>query len=263
MAGLNDGIKVATTYRLVIRYDGRAYFGWQRLKDKPTIQGALEDAIAVVVGEKISLAGAGRTDRGAHAEGQVASFHAECDIAPEVLVRGISDVLPSDIAVREATVAPATFHARMSAIGKAYEYRIWTEEVLPSELKGRVWQITEPLIPEKIEEAASQLLGSHNFASFATKAKFGQQSMVRTLSEASVSLSPGRVTLRFIADSFLQHMVRNMVRLLVKVGQGRVPPFRVSSILDAKSRDASPGSAPASGLYLTQVMYSADELDPT
>ena len=182
-----------TCYRVVVKYDGREFYGWQRLKDKPTVQAALELAVLAAFSERTSVQAAGRTDRGAHAVGQVAGFSlSNCVPAAELVERINEELLPTIRALSAEVVAP-TFHVRTDAISKDYEYRI--------------------------------------------------------ANRAHLDL------LRFSADRFLMHMVRNMVRAITKAGEGRYPPEQLAVILAARSRAAAPGSAPASGLYLTRVHY--------
>ncbi len=242
-------------YSVVLEYDGREYYGWQRLKDKPTIQGAMESAIEIVFGQRPMVQGAGRTDRGAHARAQVAGFRLREDCRPADLPARLNEVLPADIRVRSARREDESFHARSSAVGKEYEYRIFNAAELPADLQGRVWYVPESLDVEAMRVALPALIGRHDFASFATRPKFKQKSTVRDLRMAQLERQGSLLVFRFQADSFLTHMVRNLLRLIVKVGEGRVLPAQVRPILQAKNRAAAPGSAPASGLYLMRVFY--------
>lgn len=247
----------ATHYRVTLSYDGSEYFGWQRLKNKPTIQGAVEEAIQHAFSERLAVQGAGRTDRGAHAEGQRAGFALSQSVAPADLVARLSEALPAGIQVRDADIVPATFHVRTDAIGKDYEYRMANRP----ELAGRVWLTATDLDLGAMQTAVGALVGTHDYASFATKPRFKQASTVCTLTDVSVIQEesadggPGTILFRFSGNRFLMHMVRNMVRAVVKIGEGRHEPESLASVLDAKRRDASPGSAPASGLFLMKVHY--------
>lgn len=243
-------------YSLIVAYDGRAYHGWQRLKEHPTIQGAIEDAIERAFKERTLVQGAGRTDRGAHAEGQCAGFRLSQDIPPEDVHRRLNEELPQDIRIREARRVPATFHARTSATAKRYEYRIANSPEISEELIGRVWHVPGELDVDPMRDAVRLLIGTHDFASFATKPKHRKRSTVCRISDAGVRTEEDRrITFHFQADSFLMHMVRNIVRALVKVGEGRYEAQHIGEILAARQRSASPGSAPASGLYLVRVYY--------
>lgn len=242
-------------YAIVLEYDGRAYFGWQRLKDKPTIQGALEAAIGEACSEQVRVRGAGRTDRGAHATGQVAGFRLVARPEPEELAAALNGCLPEDIRVRSARIVPDDFHPREAATGKRYDYKLCDADPCPEPLAGRVWKVRPGLNVAAMRAALAPLLGRHDFASFATKTRFGQKSTVRVLRVAEVERDGGLIVFGFEADSFLYHMVRNLVRLVVKVGEDRLEPAQVGAVLAARDRQAAPGSAPASGLYLTRVDY--------
>ncbi len=245
----------SNAYAVVLEYDGRAYYGWQRLKDKPTLQASLEGAVAEAYSEQVRVTGAGRTDRGAHATGQVAGFRLAADPSCEALVDALNGALPGDIRVRSARRVAVDFNAREAAMGKRYEYKIYDADPLPPELDLRVWKVRDRLDADAMRAALPDLVGRHDFATSATKARFGQKSTVRDLRLAELDRDGPLLTLAFEADSFLYHMVRNLVRAVVKVGEGRWRPARVVDALRACDRQASPGSAPASGLYLVRVDY--------
>ncbi len=247
--------RVTVTYALKIAYDGRAYHGWQRLKDQSTVQGAIEAAVQAASGERVAVAGAGRTDRFAHAEGQVATFRLSEPQELAGLQAGLTEALPGDIELVGFALAADDFHARTSAVGKTYRYDIANVLELPDEYEGRMWHVPEPLNTEPMFGAVATLIGEHDFASFATKSKKSKRPTVCTMHDAQLLVDSGRISLRLTADSFLNHMVRNIVRALVKVGEGRFSTKRIKRILDAKERTASPGTAPAHGLYLEDVAY--------
>jgi tRNA pseudouridine38-40 synthase len=246
---------VAQSYQVILRYDGRAYHGWQRLKDHKSIQGTVELAIARALGESLAVQGAGRTDRGAHAEGQSAGFRLQSEVSEEFLVSKLNGALPDDISIIGARKVSGEFHVRENAIGKEYEYRIFVGEVLPKDLRDRVWHVHKALDVAAMTEAMSILKGTHDFASFATKTRFKKKSGVRELSLSELRSDGPMIYLRFGSTSFLNHMVRNLARAVVKVGEGRYSIGRFREILDAAERSASPGSAPASGLFLMNVNY--------
>ncbi len=251
-----------TNYRLTIRYDGRNYLGWQRHGDDPTIQGALEQAITAVFGVRSPIQGSGRTDRGAHALGQVASVRlpSDLDLDPAAVAVALNMELAEGIEVCSAEPAPDDFHARMSATSKRYRYVIWNAERCPQEEVGLVWHIPGALDVQSMRQACPALLGRHDFASFATRPNFKQKSTVRELTDVALTHDAPRIELAFSADGFLYKMVRNIVRTLVKVGEGRYEPSDLPAILAARDRAAAPGTAPASGLYLDEVFY--DDPDP-
>ncbi len=242
-------------YCVVLSYDGTAYYGWQRLRDQPTLQGAVERALEEYVGEPVPIRGASRTDRGAHAEGQVAGFALQQARPTEQILQGLNDALPTDIRAHAVHAMPPDFHVRMSALEKTYEYRIVNSGDRTDYTKARAWHLEHPVDVDRMQTAAQRLIGQRDFASFATKPRFKQRSTVRDLRSADVECRDGLIVLTFRANSFLNHMVRNMVAALMRVGDGRYEPAKITTILDAKQRSASPGSAPACGLYLMRVLY--------
>lgn len=244
------------SYAVVLAYDGRPFFGWQRLRDKPTVQGAVETAIEQAFGERVAVRGAGRTDRGAHAEGQVAGFELARAVEPVELARRLDDALPESIRTRGVHSVAQGFHVRDSAVGKLYEYRIVNRHALPPALDRRVWHVPAALDVAAMARASRALVGVHDFASFATRPRFKQKSTVRDMRAIDIERDGDDIVLRFHANSFLMHMVRNLVRALVKVGQRRYAPEQIPTILAARDRAASPGTAPASGLYLIRVLYA-------
>ena len=248
---------------MTISYDGRAFLGWQRHGNKPTVQYALEQAVEQAFNIHVPVRGSGRTDRGAHALGQVASLQLPIGLEPEAIKNTLNDILPADVSIADVSETSSDFHACDSAIAKRYRYVIWNDSKLPAERDGRVWHVKEPLDLEAMKDACSIFVGEHDFASFATRPNFKQKSTRRTVSEALLSYELPVITFEIMADGFLYKMVRNIVRAIVKVGEGRYTRDDLSRILDAKDRKAAPGTAPASGLYLEHVFYSKDEISKT
>jgi len=245
---------------MTVSYDGRAYFGWQRHGDKPTIQHALEKAIEKVFDVRAAVVGSGRTDRGAHASGQVASVELPDKLQPDQIRDALNEALASDLRVLDVCIAPPGFQACDSAIAKRYRYLIWNDKSLPADRAGRVWHVKSPLNVKAMIGACSEFVGTHDFASFATRPNFKQKSTTRTVSSLVIADESPAITIDICADGFLYKMVRNIVRAVVKVGEGRYTREDLIQILEAKDRKASPGTAPASGLYLERVFYSQDEL---
>ena len=252
--------EVQANYRFTVAYDGREFFGWQRNRDKPTIQGALESAITEVLGARVAVHGSGRTDRGAHALGQVASFGLGQSLTEplDAITAKLNTALPEAIEIRDLSQVPLDFHARESAIAKQYLYLIWTAAKLPLEREAKVWHAREPLDADAMAVASSVFVGEHDFASFAKKPNFKGQTTVKTVSHCSVRREGELIRIEIRADSFLYKMVRNMVRALAKVGEGRWDRARLSEALAAHDRKAAPGTAPASGLYLERVFYPGE-----
>ncbi len=241
--------------RFTVAYDGRAFHGWQRHHGVPTVQGALEAALCEVCDAPVEVRGAGRTDRGAHALGQVANARLPEAVDVDALQSAVQAALPQGISVRDVRITSRDFHARMSAVGKRYVYTIHNEAELPAEAQGRVWHVPGPLDVEAMGACLEVFVGEHDFASFATKANHARKSSVRTVSSFTLEHDAPRIILRIEADGFLYKMVRNLVRAIAKVGEGRWTVSRLREILAARDRQAAPGTAPASGLCLEEVFY--------
>ena len=178
---------------------------------------------------------------------------------PELIKEKLNQSLPAEVRIVDVMCASKDFHACDSAIAKHYRYVVWNERELPAERDGRVWHVKEPLDVQAMSAACSLFVGEQDFASFATKTNFKQKSTRRTVTEAVLTCELPIITFDICADGFLYKMVRNIVRALVKVGEGRYTREELGRILAAKDRQAAPGTAPASGLYLEQVFYSQNE----
>ena len=220
--------------RLTVSYDGRAFFGWQRHPGKPTVQGALEAALSEVAGAPVEVRGAGRTDRGTHANGQVASARVPAELAVESLREALAPHLPEGLTVLAADAVDRSFHARMSAVGKRYLYTIHNAPKLPRELDGKVWHVPDPLDVAAMDAVLPLFVGEHDFASFATKANHARKTTVRTVSRFTLQHEPPQIVFSIEADGFLYKMVRNIVRAVVKVGEGRFDADRLQQVLAAK-----------------------------
>jgi tRNA pseudouridine38-40 synthase len=247
-------------FKITLSYDGQNYFGWQRHGDKPTLQYAIENAIEQGLGIRVAVKGSGRTDRGAHANGQVVSVKLPSAIQVGDIQKNCNDFLNEDIRVVDVESVPLDFNACDSAIAKHYRYVIWNERKLPENRAGRVWHVKEPLDVEAMIDACSVFEGEYDFSSFATRPNFKQKSTTRTVSKAVMFEELPLITFDIYANGFLYKMVRNIVRAIVKVGEGRYHRNDLHRIMKAKDRKAAPGTAPASGLYLEQVFYSQDDL---
>jgi tRNA pseudouridine38-40 synthase len=257
---MSNSIPTMSNYRMTISYDGRAFLGWQRHGNKPTVQYALEQAVEQAFNVHVPVRGSGRTDRGAHALGQVVSLLLPIGLEPEAIKNRLNDVLPEEIHIADVSRVSIDFHACDSAIAKRYRYVIWNDSKLPADRDGRVWHIKEPLDLEAMNDACSVFVGEHDFASFATRTNFKQKSTSRTVTKAVLMHDLPSITFEITADGFLYKMVRNIVRAIVKAGEGRYTLDDLCRILDAKDRKAAPGTAPSSGLYLERVFYAEDEI---
>jgi tRNA pseudouridine38-40 synthase len=241
--------------RLLIAYDGTAYRGWQRQKEDPTLQGTIERVLQKITGHPLSLIGAGRTDAGVHAWGQVAHFQTRSTLPPERFKTALNALLPKDILIRAAEEAAADFHARYSAKAKVYDYWVLVGPSAPPFLRNYVWVLEKAPDWERIGRGLALLLGKRDFSSFQTQGSRVSHP-VRTLFQASLLPVPwGGIRFRFKADGFLRHMVRNLVGTLVRLGTGRISLEEFQEILEAKDRSRAAASAPAKGLYLRKVFY--------
>lgn len=242
-------------YRLLIEYDGRPYHGFQAQEALASVQGSLERAIKGFCGETLRINAAGRTDTGVHATGQV--VHVDLQKAwPADTVRNAlnAHLVPEPIAVLEASVAPDDWHARFSAKGRRYLYRILNRISPPALDQGRVWHVKKPLDADAMHAAAQILVGHHDFTTFRDLACQAKSPM-KTLDVASVRREGQEVVLEFASRSFLHRQVRSMTGTLAEVGVGRWTAQDVTAALEARDRKACGPVAPAEGLYLTRVDY--------
>lgn len=240
--------------RIVLRYDGSAYFGWQRQPDMPTVQARVEQAVESVTGAATDVHASGRTDAGVHALAQVANFHTDTRLAPPDLQRALNANLPADIAVCQAEDVAEEFHARFSARRKTYFYQLHVGRLRdPFRVRHSLALPTTPDL-DRMRQAARQLIGRHDFRSFATAGHL-KEDTVRELHALRVVRVRGGLRVFATANGFLQHMVRTLVGGLVRVGSGRDEPERMAEILRACDRKEAPPALPAHGLFLWRVDY--------
>lgn len=247
--------------KLVIAYNGRAYHGWQRQADGiDTVQLRVEQAAVAVLRHPVVVFGAGRTDAGVHAAGQVANLYTPNFTVPLTgLRRAMNSRLPQDIAVRSAVAVPESFHASRSAVGKTYRYRIHIAPQRPVELAGLVYHYWRPLDAARMAAAAMRLLGTHDFRGLATSAEV-RENTVRTVHRCEVSQEGAETIVSVQGDGFLYNMVRNIVGTLVEIGRGRWECGQIDRILASRDRrDAGP-TAPPNGLSLVCVHYRDEDL---
>ena len=240
--------------KLILEYDGTAYAGWQRQPGLPTIQEAIETAIKGVTQTKVSVVAAGRTDAGVHALGQAASFRIDRDMTPRQWTRALNAHLPETIVVQSAGIMPDTFHARYSAKGKLYEYRILNRPERPTVDRQYCWHIYKPLNDASMNQAAMTLVGSHDFSSFETQPTENDDPIC-SLQCLTVTRHGNQLRIEVYADRFLKQMVRSIVGTLVEVGLEKRPPDELRSILNARNRSAAGKTAPPQGLFLMRVDY--------
>jgi tRNA pseudouridine38-40 synthase len=244
-------------YRLILEYDGTPFVGWQVQAAGASVQGQLVKAIATFCGETADVRGAGRTDAGVHALGQVA--HVDLDRTwPTDTVRAAVNfhLKPDPIAILDCAVVAADFDARFSAVGRHYRYRILRRPAPPVLDRDRVWWVPQRLDPEAMHEAAQALVGRHDFTTFRA-AGCQARSPIKTLDRLEVGTLGDEIVIEASARSFLHNQVRSMVGSLKMVGEGKWPASGMAAALAAKDRAACGPVAPARGLYLVKVDYPA------
>jgi tRNA pseudouridine38-40 synthase len=242
-------------YRLTLEYDGTPFVGWQRQDNGPSVQGALEAAIEKLSGERVTVTGAGRTDAGVHALGQVAHF----DLAKTFEPGKVRDALnyhlrPDPVSVLDAAEADSEFHARFSAVGRHYLFRILNRRSPPALEAGKVWHVSPRLEADAMHVAAQFLVGCHDFTTFRA-AECQAQSPVKTLDRLDVSQRGEEIHIEASARSFLHHQIRSFAGTLKLVGEGKWQPREVKKALEARDRAACGPVAPPEGLYLVKVDY--------
>lgn len=245
-------------WRLLLEYDGGGFSGWQRQDNAPSVQAALEAAVLAFCGETVTVQAAGRTDAGVHATGQVAHL----DLARETRADTLRDALnfhlkPQPVAVLAAAAAAADFHARFSASGRRYLYRLLDRRAPAVLDRGRVWWLPRVLDAQAMQAGADRLLGRHDFSSFRAAA-CQAASPVKTLDLLAVTRAGPEIRVEAAARSFLHHQVRNLVGTLALVGEGKWSPDDVTRALQARDRRAGGPTAPPEGLYLTAVTYDQE-----
>jgi len=242
-------------YRLVLEYDGASYHGWQRQRGVITIQEVVETRLAMITQAPIRLIGAGRTDAGVHARGQVANFVSETQVPPARLVRGLNSLLPEDIVALELTPVPFKFHARFLARSKVYEYRIHNGPVAPALGRQYQWHISQPLRWGSVESCLKLLEGKHDFASFQATGGNVRNTEREVFSTGIGSVNEHLWAITVEANGFLRHMVRNIVGTLAEVGRGKLTEEGFSAVVAARDRKQAGMTAPARGLFLMEVRY--------
>ena len=242
-------------FKLTIQYDGTRYDGWQRQGNTDnTLQGRLEGVLSRMAGKPVEIQGAGRTDAGVHARGQVASVHLPEGYTPQEVQNYLNRYLPEDVAVVEVVEVGERFHARLSATGKEYRYHIRMGSVPDVFARKYQYRVEEPLDLAAMERAAGYLTGKHDFRSFCGNRRF-KKSTVREVFHIGVEVCGSDLTLVYRGDGFLYNMVRILTGTLLEVGLGQRTPESMVDILEARERTAAGKTAPAQGLVLQEVYY--------
>ncbi len=241
--------------KITIEYDGTTFFGWQRLTGRPTVQAALERAASRVTGEPVKIVGASRTDAGVHALGQVANFKTQSHLAAVRFPAALNAYLPETVRIVSAEDVDDRFHARFSATGRIYRYAILNRSAPSAILRNHAYHVSTALLHDAMAAAAANLQGTHEFTAFRS-AGSGERTTVCTLRRAAVARSGDMVICTFEADRFLRHMVRLMVGVLLRVGQGKLTAEAVETILSSGRNQKAGPRVPAHGLYLVSVLYA-------
>lgn len=244
--------------KLVLAYDGQDFHGWQAQPDRRTVQSEVRAVLQRIVRHPVNLLGASRTDAGVHAAGQVANFRTSAPIPLEGLRRAIAHHLPADLALVSICEVPVDFHASHCALGKLYRYRIFAGEARPATQRLQLysWHVWQPLDVAAIAEAARRMVGTHDFAGFASSGS-PRLTTVRTVRRVQARGAGRELLIDIEGDGFLYNQVRNMVGTLYEIGRGRWKPQQVDQILATGDRRLAGMTAPAHGLCLQWVRYAA------
>jgi len=244
-----------TRFRFTIEYDGRPFMGWQRQSHGPSVQEALEQAIAAITGEAVAVHASGRTDAGVHARGQVGHVDLDYPITPFRLMEAINArVRPAPIAILECAEVNGDWHARFDCIGRAYEYRIINRRAPLTFESGLAWRVPMMLDAQAMHAAAQRLVGLHDFTTFRS-VHCQAKSPIKTLDRLDVARNGDMIVIRTQARSFLHHQVRSMVGCLAMVGRGQWDTDDLSRALEARDRSALGLNAPPDGLYFMEARY--------
>lgn len=241
--------------KLTIAYDGTGYCGWQKQDGMVTVAETVEKAIKKLTGEEAELTGASRTDSGVHAMGNVAVFDTESPIPADRFVPALNSFLPDDIRIMASEDVSGSFHPRFDAHKKRYEYRIFVGNVCPPMRFRYVHHMRERLDVSAMQEAAGQIVGTHDFTSFCA-AGAQVKTKVRTVTDIQVEKSGDEIVLTVEGDGFLYNMIRIIAGTLVNVGIGRTKPSEIPGIIEGMDRSLAGPTLPAKGLCLCKIWYS-------
>lgn len=246
-------------YKMILQYDGTRYNGWQKQGNTDnTIQGKLETLLSRIAKEPVEVHGAGRTDAGVHAAGQVANAKFHTDFSDEELMAAINRYLPEDIEVTSLTRMPERFHSRLNAVEKTYEYRIVLDGKKHVFERKYLYYPEAPLAVERMKEAAEAFVGTFDFKSFCANKRM-KKSTVRTIIAIDFHEENGILTIAYTGTGFLYHMVRILTGTLIEVGMGKRDASSMQEILEAKNRECAGFLAPAAGLLLKEVRYEEQQ----
>ena len=246
---------------MIVAYDGSAYHGWQRqAKGIDTIQLRIEQVAMKIMGHRVILHGAGRTDAGVHAAGQVANFYTtNMSIPLKGMRRAINSRLPNDIVIRSTALVKNQFNSSRSAIGKTYQYRIWIAPSRPVMQANQIWHYIRPLNVDAMIRAGARMIGTHDFRGFTTTAET-RPNTVRTIFRCDVARVGCEIVITVQGDGFLYNMVRNIVGTLTEIGRGRWGSNQIDTTIATRDRKQAGPTAPAAGLSMVCVHYRPEDL---
>jgi len=240
--------------KVVLEYDGSGFAGWQQQATGRTVEAELKRALRSITGKAITVYAAGRTDAGAHAEGQVVNFHTDGRIQPRRMLAALNARLPEDVAALSAEEVPNDFHARYSARWRRYRYRYLDRLSRPALERGRCWHVRGPLEVDAMSRAARALIGKHDWTTYCSASE-PPDARVREMRSAQVTRRGDGIELELVAEGFLRGLARSIAGALAEVGRGKQPPEWVGKILETRDRRQAPRTAPAGGLTLMEVIY--------
>jgi tRNA pseudouridine38-40 synthase len=241
--------------RLLLEYDGTSYQGWQVQPKGLTVQGVIEEKLALITGETVHLIGSGRTDSGVHAFGQVANFKTKSRLALDSIRRALNSLLPSDIVIQKAEEVEEDFHARKQSKSKVYQYRILNRGLRSAFHHKYAWHLSPKLDLEEMRKATRILIGEHDFSSFRSVGSPTRTAIRKVIRAEWKKSRDGIIQFEIEANGFLKQMVRALVGTLVEVGKGKIDSEEFRKILDTEDRKKAGPTAPAHGLFLKEVKY--------
>ena len=240
--------------KVVLEYDGSGFAGWQQQATGRTVEAELKRALRSITGKAITVYAAGRTDAGAHAEGQVVNFHTDGRIQPRRMLAALNARLPEDVAALSAEEVSNDFHARYSARWRRYRYRYLDRLSRPALERGRCWHVRGPLEVDAMSRAARALIGKHDWTTYCSASE-PPDARMREMRSAEVTRRGDGIELELVAEGFLRGLARSIAGALAEVGRGKQPPEWVGKILETRDRRQAPRTAPAGGLTLMEVIY--------
>jgi len=247
-------------FKIIIEYDGSKFFGWQRQKDKKTIQEEIEIVLSKILNQKVVIFGSGRTDAGVHAFGQVANFHADTALNPLKIKQAVNSLIKLPIVIRDCAIIDEKFHARYNALSKEYHYFILNRQDPCAIKREYQWHIKSPLDIKLMNQCCEVITGINDFKSFentgSPRSSTTREVFFAKINPTGKNKHNNRLVFKICANGFLRYMVRNLIGTIVLAGTNKITPDEFRKILDAKNRAKAGATAPPHGLFLKKVNYS-------